>query len=273
MTGARLKNAEWDQAVIARYPDEGGHLLAKEFGVHPATVTEWASRLGIKKHRMTRCYDYFDSWSPPMAYDLGYLFADGNVNQAMTSIQLRCCTRDESIILGIRERLQSSNKLVRKRIVEKNGTVTFRTNCSIGSVRLVKSLIERHGLVPNKTCADSPFPYVPEEFLPHFLRGSLDGDGTVSRTIHRGMPVCYLSWLGTHKFIRGLKNRVMSAIPVSETKTHAKRHNLLYVKWGAEGDLQQLCDFLYPPGEYPFLARKRERLESYLTMRRTLRGS
>lgn len=246
--------------------------MAAGFGVAPQTVRKWASKLGVKKARLTANHDYFRTWSPSVAYDLGYIYTDGNV-QPNGKIQLQCCSRDEDIIAGILDRVGSRNKLTRRKRTERNGTITERSYTAIFSVRMTRCLIETHGILPAKSKLNIPFPSVPDEYLPHFLRGALDGDGTVSNSLRKNRETMYVGWLGQHRFIRELTARLHKAMTLTEVKVHEKRHNLLYVKWAALKDLVTLHQFLYPPGDYPFLARKRETFEKYLGRKGYSNGS
>ena len=40
--------------------------------------------------------------------------------------------------------------------------------------------LRQYGIIPNKTYLTKHLPNIPKEFLPHFLRGLLDGDGWIS---------------------------------------------------------------------------------------------
>lgn len=261
----RILSPAIESILANRYPAEGDGLAA-ELGVHVHTVRKWAKRLGVRKTRMTTGHDYFKTWSPSMAYDIGYILTDGNVSPN-GRLQLACCTRDEEIIVGIRSRLGSTNKLSRRSRVNRNGTRVEQTYTSIYSIRLVRCLIEQHGILPAKSNRDIPMPAVPDEYLGHFLRGALDGDGTVGTSRQGNRETIYLGWLGTHRFIRGVAERLHASLDLTKVKIHSKRHNLLHVQWAGLADLITLHKFLYPPGDYPFLARKRQKLEAHLSHR------
>lgn len=266
----RLLTPEIERHLISRYPTEGA-ALAEEFGVRPCTVVKWAVRLGVRKQRMTANHGYFNTWSSSMAYDLGYILTDGCV-QPNGKLALGCYVGDESILAGLRDRLGSTNKLTRRFVRTPLGGLTEHSGIAIYSIAIVKCLMDVHGIVPRKSARDIAFPSVPDEFLPHFLRGALDGDGCVSgHTNPSGNPSLHIDWLGTHRFIRGVHERLLAALPLTPTTIYAKRHNLLLARWRRPSDLVLLHRFLYPSGDYPFLPRKRERLESHLRQRGLLK--
>src|SRR3990167_181299 len=87
------KGFEWTKDMIAavkeRYVAEGGEPLAKEFGLAVDTVRRKASRMGLhtiaghavagrERAETNSSFNihFFDTWTPDMAYVLGFLFAD-----------------------------------------------------------------------------------------------------------------------------------------------------------------------------------------------------
>lgn len=42
--------------------------------------------------------DYFDSWNSRMAYVLGYLYADGSIDQDYNTLRLHCSLEDEDVL-------------------------------------------------------------------------------------------------------------------------------------------------------------------------------
>ncbi len=257
-----------------RYPLEG-RALGAVFGVRPETVVSWASRFGIRKQRFTINEDYFRHWSAAMSYDLGYLHADGNIDGNCRRLRLECSSNDECILESLKRRLGSTSPIKRRmRAHQASNTMSSMSYSTIDSLKLVRCLVEMHGIVPRKSFIDPPFPNIPQEFLPHYLRGLLDGDGCVSTTI-RHIPMARgrileqhcgrIEWLGTLQFMRGLKDAIHKSIDVSDTALAPKRKNLLRAVWCGIKDLTAIARFIYPIGEYPFLARKREKLESFLS--------
>ncbi len=212
--------------------------------------------------------DYFDHWSPEMAYDLGYIAADGCVRGGKnTVLQLACLTDDEEIILGIRERLGSLHAVTRiAEQPERRGRFVRRprTQVHIWSRELIEALA-RHGILPDKSHSDMPLPAVPDSFLPHFVRGYLDGDGCVTGPNKWG--IYSLKLYGTTRLITDLQIAITRLVGVPKHKIH--RHccaaPIWYIAWSAFADLTSLASWLYPAGAYPFLARKKAVLDRAIT--------
>jgi hypothetical protein len=197
--------------------------------------------------------DYFLTWTPFMAFDAGYVTADGCITTddgRPRGLKLGCQTRDEEVILGIRDRLGSHHSVHRD-------SVRRSTSVCIYSKRLAESLIRCCGILPRKSFLDLAFPDVPDEFLPHFVRGYLTGDGCVSRS-KRGQTT--VSFFGTRSFIAGLADRINAATGVSRKNVLHIRRTTYAVLWSRRTDLEILYAWLFPPGHYPCLRRKRDLL-------------
>lgn len=118
--------------------------------------------------------EFFDTWSPEMAYVLGYLFADGNIiNYPHTRAKyVRFFSTDKDRIELVKDLMRSKHRIhARKRDASRK----IGYSIQIGSHTLFDATT-RHGLTPNKSLTVL-FPHVPDECLPAFVLGYFDGDG------------------------------------------------------------------------------------------------
>ncbi|MBM7619150.1 intein-encoded DNA endonuclease-like protein [Bacillus tianshenii] len=113
--------------------------------------------------------DYFKTWSDNMAYILGFILADGNINGNTQSVTIS--QKHKEILEDIKQELQSDQPIMET----KRGLFLFHINSSI----IRHDLINLHGLTPNKSLTVE-FPEVPEKYLHHFVRGYFDGDGSIN---------------------------------------------------------------------------------------------
>lgn len=111
-----------------------------------------------------------------MAYVLGYLFADGSLDDVpqIRAKYMRVSSTDEDRILLIRKLLSSKHTVTK----EVRGTNRLpRYILSIGSHRLYDALTS-HGLTPHKSLT-MEFPSIPDQYFGAFVCGYFDGDGCV----------------------------------------------------------------------------------------------
>jgi intein-encoded DNA endonuclease-like protein len=119
--------------------------------------------------------NFFKSWSPEMAYVLGYIAADGTISISKRgNCYLMLEGIDKELISGIKRVLRSGHKMTSRRRSDKWNRI-YRLQ--IGSKEMVGDLIDL-GLTPNKSKRLSQ-PDVPKKYFGDFVRGYFDGDGNV----------------------------------------------------------------------------------------------
>lgn len=128
------------------------------------------------------------------AYLLGFIFADGCVNEERHTLSININKQDYYIIDLLKDispeaytREQKSYKsiaTVRGRQVKNHGSI--RTN--ISSKILIEDL-KKYGVIQNKTYTDIHLPIVSDDILlKHFIRGYFDGDGCFTYSIRKPNP-------------------------------------------------------------------------------------
>lgn len=154
--------------------------------------------------------------------------------------------------------------------------------CRVNSRKLVGDLKEL-GIEPNKS-EDCHLPRVSDDFMPHLLRGILDGDGTIFRNAN---GYAYCGWYGTHELCTELSDFLVGKLGVTKTIvfdkwkgqykeplvlvqssgdddfddeeliqqigkqaqpgtwTEGKEHSVSMVYWGKKDDLRKIYEYLY----------------------------
>jgi intein-encoded DNA endonuclease-like protein len=154
--------------------------------------------------------NFFKTWTPDMAYVLGFFAADGyiTVNKrgaSFWSIQIT----DKDLIYKIKNCVGSEHK-IGERIGKGNNKNLYRLQ--IGSFEMCEDL-NKLGYRENKT--KSLFlPQVPKKYFSHFVRGYFDGDGNVwSGFLHKNRLkpdlVIFVAFTSCSlKFLQLLKERL-----------------------------------------------------------------
>lgn len=115
---------------------------------------------------------FFDKWNSQMAYVLGFSYSDGNIYK--TSLAWDIQKRDKELLLKIKAVMDSTYP-----IIERTNSVRFRMSNQI----LIKGALKR-GLIEKKSKRMN-LPNIPKEFVSHFVRGFLDGDGWIVKRTNR----------------------------------------------------------------------------------------
>lgn len=194
--------------------------------------------------------DYFNNWSPDMAYYLGWLWADGNISEG--KLQLGCCTEDEEVLIGLMKALGSNHSISRLpgRNDAKLGNVKPYTKTAIYCKPLIECLVEKHGLIPRKTYQDPPFPIVEPSFIKDFVRGYFDGDGCLDTQDT-------FSMVGTEKFMQGVQQIITqeTGLP-AHALSRNKKTKTITAAWSAKPEVLTLLNYIYS-SRGPRLSRKK----------------
>lgn len=117
-------------------------------------------------------------WSRELAYTIGLIATDGNLSPDKRHINIT--SKDEDILLAIRNSLGLTCKIGKKArgaSLEKKYSVL-----NIGSKNFYNFLLSI-GLRPNKSKTMGEL-QVPRKFFGDFLRGCIDGDGSITSSTH-----------------------------------------------------------------------------------------
>jgi len=148
-----------------------------------------------RSNKYTIDHNFFKTWSPDMAYIFGLWFSDGYICKGRSWVfGITLDKKDKYLLQRILKKMGSNHKLY----ANKN---TF--SISICSGEIVQDILNLGG--NTRKSLVSVFPYVPREYLPDFIRGVFDGDGSIFKIKHRnGYSSNFIS--GSKKFIFSLKD-------------------------------------------------------------------
>src|SRR3989338_1938799 len=186
-----------------------------------SSINHKASRLGLKRENRIRKYainlNFFKNWNPEMAYILGLFFSDGNVGCDKRQINIHLNQKDHYILEKISQ------------IMRSNRPVRIYSNASYLRVdgRVIVNDLIKLGCVPRKSLI-LKFPRIEDRFLPHFIRGFFDGDGSIHFNKPNTIKVAFIS---TKHFIMGLQkslNRVLN-LRIGPLQRHYKPFEFLYI--------------------------------------------
>ncbi|MEK7665219.1 MAG: LAGLIDADG family homing endonuclease [Patescibacteria group bacterium] len=165
--------------------------------------------------------DFFEKWTPKMAYILGFLYADGDIEDVRRSSRTQYITFasiDKEILEVIKNAMGSEHNInyrAPRKVTYSNGK-TYESSgiyrLRIGSKKMFDDLIKL-GLTPRKSLTIIFPNNIPDNCFRHFIRGYFDGDGCVTikkgkgkygQPILKGIAVIFTS--GSKLFLEGLRD-------------------------------------------------------------------
>jgi len=221
--------------------------------------------------------DFFEKWSLEMAYVLGYLYADGDIEDVRKSSRTQYTTIasvDKENLGSIKRAMGSEHDLnyrAPRKIAHWNGKIYESSGIyclRIGSKKLFSDLVKL-GLTPRKSLTIKFPTNVPDECLSHFIRGYFDGDGCVflqkAKGITKPMIIKKLSAIftsGSFAFLQGLAKTIKNRLSIDHDRIYnsSRAFQLRY----STGDSVKIFGFMYkncPKGLY--LKRKFDIFKEY----------
>lgn len=202
--------------------------------------------------------DFFNKWSPAMAYILGFIFADGClVEYGNGYYGLDITTKDLPLLKLIKKQLGAEHKIGRK---ERGFRIQIRN-------RHIYNDLLSLGLIPRKSKIVR-FPWVSERHSSHFIRGLFDGDGSVMvwsepRWRHTcQIRVSFTS--GSQGFLKDLKKYLLLQVGLSRGKISpvTRGYHLRYLSMS---ECIALYKFMYQGNDNLYLKRKKDKFKLFLS--------
>ena len=188
---------------------------------------------------------FFEKWSQNSAYVLGFIFADGHLENSpyIRGKYLRITSTDFSIVDRIKKTLDASHTIVE---TPPCGNRKRKYMLRIGSHKIYNDL-ETLRLHPRKSL-DMQFPDVPSHVLADFIRGYFDGDGTITieslkHSPHNRLKVIFTS--GSKDFLSSLATKLKNECidKLGRVINSNRSYQLIY----RSRDALKVLDFIYGP--------------------------
>lgn len=191
--------------------------IEKEYGVNRKKLSKLFKADGLDVKLNGQKYTYNDTFfesidSEEKAYWLGFLYADGNVdNFAVNEIRVGVKSSDGDHVNKFRQ-LIAPDLPYRIKSTKLLGKEHFSYNFTIANKKLVEDVIDK-GCVPRKSLILT-FPslwQVPAHLHHHFIRGYFDGDGSIGCYLRKskyrpGSKQVQWNLLGTFEFLDSIQS-------------------------------------------------------------------
>ena len=205
----------------------------------------------IKNTTIQNLFEQIDT--EEKAYWLGFLYADGCVASAdwNNQIELNLQKCDYNHLVKFRNFIGNENQIVYRQDTK---SYRYRFRC-----KKIKQDLIKLGCTPRKSLT-LKFPtkkQVPDKFLKHFVRGYIDGDGSLY--IHKKDNTFHCEILGTKDFLFGLQKRCNFFAQGCFYKTASK---VFRIQLHKKDLVKATCDWLYKNSNI-YLDRKYEKYYNY----------
>jgi hypothetical protein len=143
--------------------------LVQKLGRTEQAIKRRGSMLGLQKY--IDAYPFFETWTEESAYTIGFFAADGWVDKrGPESIRINFGQKDPDILYSIRDAIGVGEVYPKKKGMHEY---------YIQSVRAYDRLCDIFGHDVCRKSHTLQWPDIPDEYVRHFLRGAVDGDGSL----------------------------------------------------------------------------------------------
>lgn len=256
----KYPNISYDtqQEIIKLYNDLSSKLISKKLNISKTAVLDILERHNVPRRindgRLQRKYkvnhNYFCKIDDQdKAYILGFLFADGYNNEENGYIQIILHHKDVEILEFIKSKLCPDKPIYD---IIKSNEKQYKSLC-IYSKQISKDL-SNLGCVQNKTFKIT-FPNIPEEYVSHFVRGYVDGDGYITYNM--------FEVVGTELFVLHLQKILMKECSLNKTKLKnrhkIRNNNIRSIVYGGRKQVSRIKSYLLKDANF-YLKRKYKKL-------------
>lgn len=212
-------------------------------------------------------------WNTDIAYAIGLLTTDGNLSSDKRHICLT--STDKQLLHTFRKCLKINNRIC----INPPGSYS-KNRCyriSFCNIKFYRWLLQI-GLKPNKTFSLSSLK-IPRKYFFDFLRGHLDGDGSIIHYIdkhnkYKGKTYVYdRLWItfrsASLEHIKWIRQSIRKRLTINGSLSGWKDKNnktkkILWCLKFYKNDSLLLFKYLYHKANLPCLSRKRKIAENYL---------
>lgn len=247
--------------------------IAKKLGISQPTVKSILMKNNIEPINFTnRTINFNENYFETIdnehkAYWLGFIMADGyihlsNNKTSRTSkrLSINISIKDIEILNNFQKDINISKNCIK--IYTPKGTYSSNQMCSItiNSKILVNNLI-KNGINFNKTGHEYIPNTIPNELIRHFIRGFLDGDGSISSRKNNKISLGFCS---SSKIILEQTNYHFNNIGCTLRKINFdNKKNMYYLYYHSSFDLCKAYNYLYDNSTI-YLKRKHDKYLSSL---------
>lgn len=270
------------QDIIVSYNNmESSVSIGKRYNVSHKKILRILHSNGIEvsQAQMVRKYKlnehYFDEVDTPnKAYILGILYSDGSNNPSKSTVSISLQEEDGYILEKIRNELNSSKPL---EYLDYSNKHDFGYNYKnqyrllLFSSYLCRQL-SNLGVVKNKSLKISFPNFLPDDLIPHFVRGVYDGDGSIYQSYRNenNKPIT-VTITATERFCESLQLICKEKLGINAKIYDASCHNGITKVFTLSGRniAKVFLDWIYEDADL-FLERKFERYNAYYNINKSL---
>lgn len=223
--------------------------LSKKYNIHRSVLQTMLKKHNIALRKRTVQYTYnihaFDDITPESCYWAGFIAADGYLRYNRNSLTIKIHIKDKNHLDKFADFIKFTGNI---KIEDPICLNPLKQYCKIvvNGDFFPKALKQNFNITPQKTYTLQP-PKIPDELMPHYLRGYFDGDGHISSITSDYCTITFTS--GSSNILEFIKNYFYNKnIKVRKSKANDTEkpptHNNVQIMYRCKNALK-ICDMMY----------------------------
>lgn len=237
--------------------------IGEKLNISHWTVLDRLKKMDVRKNtRHTVDHSAFDKFTLGSCYWAGFIAADGSVRKDKSGVGIELARIDEDHLISLCDYTKRDHKVWRRE--RKGKTKLLKASAiSIVSKNIVKKLNNIFNISSNKSKTLQPPINIPKDLTKHFIRGYIDGDGSIGWHKHNNTPRLHVC-SGSKKFLEWLSNYIKENVSTGNPSIHKSKNKELYSIEFMGKQVIPILDWLYEGSSSETrLNRKYERYKEY----------
>lgn len=273
-SGAIIWSQEQINFIIQEYQKHHSTtIIAKQFNVCPQSIRTILRKNNVNvlsiqelnKLNFPRDSDFFEIINTPeKAYWLGFLYADGYISKT-NEIRINLKQEDKDHLIKFCKVIQAPKTSIKYSEKREKDKIYYQAYIGIRDIKMANDLADK-GCINNKSLVLTfPLDKIPELLYSHFIRGYMDGDGSIHYTQsgRAKTPNYRLSFIGTKNMLTSIKHILGKNNLSLENRT---THYSLQISGNKQ--LEKIFEYIYKDSYDGIeLTRKRQIYNNFLLQR------
>ncbi len=192
--------------------------------------------------RLYHCNEqFFNILNNKNCYWAGFIAADGNISD--NNVKIGLSLKDKQHLEKFKEIVKSNHPIIETEVFL-NKKKYFAAIINIWSKQYTEDLKQYFNIVPAKSLILEPPSLIKEDDIRHFIRGNMDGDGTIRFQGKRRGPNWTITFLGTKLLLQWIKAKIQQFISGVLNPSVLKDKNIYTITFSGY-QTKLISDWLY----------------------------
>lgn len=265
MANTLLSNEDLENLIKDVEYISSNKQLGKKYGLTRKQVGDLLYRNKVRRSytnqgRVNFNENFFSKFSELSCYWAGFIAADGCItnNSKRKFLTIALQEKDQIHLENFSKQLESSNlKIIKRFATCKNKKYPY-SSIILYSKKICEDLEKNFNIVKQKTLKTIYPTKMPEKYSLDFIRGYIDGDGSISIYKDKGSLRLSITFVGNLSFVKSIANVIGIKYSIS-----INSKGLATISYNNYNSIKAIRK-IYLPGTKFCLERKREKYYNFL---------